>query len=91
MSAALPLHLLEHCPALLIAPRSGLTSPRNACKGGTIAMKIESKAEYMGTVMKELTLFKILPARVLKRPRKDRKRDEGGPEGLRRRRLGSSP
>jgi hypothetical protein len=43
-------------------------------------MKMETSAEYMGTVMNELMLVRILPARVLNRKRNERNREVGGSE-----------
>lgn len=54
-------------------------------------MKMETSAEYMGTVMNELIVVRILSARDLNRKRNERNLEVGGPECPRRRKLGSSP
>jgi hypothetical protein len=50
---------LEHCPAPLIAFSNGSSFPKNACRGGIMAMKIEMSAAHIGTVMNWLIACKV--------------------------------
>lgn len=45
---------LEHWPAERIACSNGLSWLNQACRGGIKAMKIDSSAAYIGTVMNAL-------------------------------------
>lgn len=69
---------LEHCPALLTACSNGLILLISLCRGGIKAMKMESRAAYIGTVMKLLTALRIVLDLALNRLQYDLSRVEGG-------------
>jgi hypothetical protein len=73
----------------LMACCNGFRRAMNACKGGIMAMKIDSSAAYIGTVMKALTLLRTAFVFAFVLRRSDWKRVLGGAGVVRRRRLGS--